>query len=356
MRRELILALIRSAASQAWAIAPRYLDSFNASARALLAGAEPGGKRSADEWLAILDRPLEAPFGGVGSRTSDLYVDGALIKQAQAGGEPQAAISPATERATARRTGNVAVIPVRGLITPRVTIFDLIFGGGGTPPAWIVAQARAAMADDQIKAVVLDWDSPGGSVQGVQEAFDGLFSLRGEKPIVSQVSGVMASAAYWIGSAADEISASPSAMVGSLGVYQMHVDFSKALEEMGVVETYVYAGKNKVEGNDSEPLADEARAHIQEVVDDYYSMFMSAVAKGRGVPTSTARGEDFGQGRAYVAGRAKTRGLVDKVRTLGDTLAAYGVTGAAPAATRRNGSIALLQAELELDTHDDAQA
>jgi membrane-bound ClpP family serine protease len=82
--------------------------------------------------------------------------------------------------------------------------------------------------DPNVKAVVIDVDSPGGSVDGVAELFDQIYSARGSKPITAISNTLMASAAYWIGTAADELVVSPSGQVGSVGVYMVHDDFSKA--------------------------------------------------------------------------------------------------------------------------------
>lgn len=315
MNREQIIAALAAACGEPWAISRPYFDALRRAHEALTRGE--------------LNRELE------------------LFAKLP---EPEAAIHPATERAVSRRSGSVAVVPVHGVIANRATFFDLLFGGVTTPTS-LVQNVAAAMADDQVKAVVMDFDSPGGTVYGVQEAFDALIAMRGSKPLIAQASGSMASAAYWLASAADEIVAQPSAMVGSIGVYQMHEDWSKALDEMGVKVTYVATSAQKVEANPDEPLSEDARAHIQETVDDYMNLFVGAVSKGRGVPASTARGERFGEGRVYVAARAMERGLVDKVRPLSATLAAYGVTTPQPAATTRR-SVAALSRELDLMSLD----
>lgn len=263
------------------------------------------------------------------------------------GGEPEAAaIHPLTEKATARKAGTVAVIPVRGVITNRVSMFDAMFGYYGTPPGWVVAQVRNAMADEQIKVVVLEFDSPGGIVTGVPEAADALFAMRGKKPLVAQVVGSCQSAAYHLASACDEIDATPSAMIGSIGVYLNHVDFSRMNEMMGVTETYVFAGQYKVEGNDAEPLGDDARAHMQQTVNDYMALFVAAVARGRGVGQTVAGGERFGEGRSYIASRALERGMIDRVRTMQDTLLTYGADAAPAPTERRSRSLSLLRKDM----------
>ncbi len=318
MRRDQFLALMSAASSIPWALDLTMMQAAERAAVAMLrSGARPEG---------LIETPDAEAEAGV----------------------PLAAVHPATERAVARKAGTVAVIPVRGVITNRVSFFDLMFGSGITSPGGIVRAAQQAVADDTIKTVIFDYDSPGGVVTQVPEAFEVLSKLRGKKPMIAQVSGQCASAALWLACAQDEIVASPSAIVGSLGVYMTHEDYSKLYAEIGIETTYVQAGENKTEGADTHPLSEGARAHMQEMVDDYMNMFVSAVAKGRNVAPSVARGEQFGQGRAYVAERAMSRGLVDKVRTLTDTLQTYGVEPNSGVPETRPGrrSLALLNLEL----------
>jgi ClpP class serine protease len=108
-------------------------------------------------------------------------------------------------------------------------------------------------------------------------------------------------------------------MVGSVGVYTIHEDLSKALDQLGVKLTYISAGKFKVDGNDAEPLSDTARAHMQGIVDAMYSRFVGDVALGRGVtPTAVANG--YGQGEAVTADEALSLHMVDRIATLDDTV------------------------------------
>jgi signal peptide peptidase SppA len=130
---------------------------------------------------------------------------------------------------------------------------------------------------------------------------------------------MMASAAYWLASQADEIVSIPSGNVGSIGVFSAHQDLSAALEKEGIKVTLIKAGKFKVEGNPFEPLSDEARAQIQTRVDDAYSQFTKDVARGRGVKPSDVRG-GYGEGRALPAKEAKAVGLIDRIATMDEVL------------------------------------
>ena len=128
----------------------------------------------------------------------------------------------------------------------------------------------------------------------------------------------MASAGYWIGASATEVVAAPSAKVGSIGVFSIHDDLSRAREADGVTRTVVSAGKFKEAP--SEPLTDEARAATQALVDDAFNQFVNDVAAGRGVSVAAVR-NGFGEGRTLSAGSAMAAGMVDRIATLDETLA-----------------------------------
>jgi capsid assembly protease len=147
-----------------------------------------------------------------------------------------------------------------------------------------------------------------------------IYNSRGTKKIVAVANGMAAWAAYWIGTAADELWVTPSGQVGSIGVFAAHEDIPKALEEEGVKVTLVSAGKYKTEAMPYEPLSAEARASMQRMVDDFHTMFVAAVARNRGVATSTVK-HGFGDGRMVLAQDAVRAGMADGVATLDQTLA-----------------------------------
>lgn len=220
--------------------------------------------------------------------------------------------------------GNIAVIRVHGVISNRTPAADSMSMGRGTYAEQLRSTIQAAYDDPDTKAIVLDMNSPGGSAAGTPELGDVIAGLRGgEKPIVAHVDNLAASAAYWLAAQADEIIATPSSQVGSIGVIAVHEDISTRLETEGIKETIISAGEFKAEGNMFEPLSDEARSYMQKLVDDYYAMFIDAVATGRGVTKSTVL-EDFGQGRVMLAKDALARGMIDRIGTLDETLLRFG--------------------------------
>jgi len=223
----------------------------------------------------------------------------------------------AAQRPSARATGAVAVLPLYGVIAQRMGM--LTESSGGTSTEQFARQFRAALADSQVGAIVLDVDSPGGTVNGVEELSAEIHAARGQKPIVAVANSLAASAAYWIASAADELVVTPSGEVGSIGVLAAHEDDSAYFEREGIKTTLVSAGKYKVEGNPYEPLSDEARAYLQERVNDYYDMFVRAVARNRGAGAQEVR-NGYGEGRVVGAKQAKALGMVDRIGTLDETV------------------------------------
>jgi len=211
------------------------------------------------------------------------------------------------------RSGAVAVLPLHGVISQRMNMMSAM--SGGTSTEMFGKEFTAAVADPAISGIVLDIDSPGGSVFGVQEVVQTIMAARGTKPVVAFANSMAASAAYWIASAADEIVVTPGGQVGSIGVLTAHSDLSAALEQAGEKVTLISAGKKKVDGNPIEPLSDAAKADLQKSVDAYYASFVGAVARGRGVALAEVR-NGFGEGGMVGAAEALRSGMVDRVGTL----------------------------------------
>lgn len=217
-----------------------------------------------------------------------------------------------------RVSGSTAVVPIYGVIAQRVNVMSAISGGTSTQ---LIGESIAAyVADKSVSAVVLDIDSPGGSVFGVTELASRIMAMRGQKPIVASVNSLAASAAYWIASAADEIVITPGGLAGSIGVVGVHVDSSKSEEMRGHKTSLVSAGKYKTEGSDLEPLSETAREAMQARVDSYYDRFVADVARGRGVAETKVR-NGYGEGRVVTSGDALRAGMVDRIATIEQVIA-----------------------------------
>jgi signal peptide peptidase SppA len=215
--------------------------------------------------------------------------------------------------------GGIAVLPLYGIVTQRGNMVDDVSGPGTASTQQFSNMLRAALQDETVSQILIDIDSPGGSVYGVAELADEIVSARAKKPVVAIANSLAASAAYWIGCSASEFYVTPGGEVGSIGVWQAHQDYSKAMDEAGVKTTLISAGKFKVEGNPYAPLDEEAQGFMQSRVDDYYAAFTKAVAKGRGVSISQVR-DGMGQGRVLGADAALTSSMVDGIATFEDVV------------------------------------
>ena len=217
------------------------------------------------------------------------------------------------------RAGSVAIIPVYGVLAPRMNLMSDM--SGGTTFEQLTAQLRAAMADKTVKTIVLDVNSPGGSVAGSPEFAAEVMKARTKKPIVAQAQYTMGSAAYQLSAAATEIVAAPSARVGSIGVFSLHNDLSAALEKLGVKRTYISAGEGKVDGNETGPPSEEYLARTTASVKAAYATFVSSVVKGRGKGMTADRVKTDWKAHVYDAPEALSIGMIDRVATLDDTIA-----------------------------------
>ena len=236
---------------------------------------------------AILPEALEQVIA-VASRTNDemralLMQDGTPLR----GG-----------RHAVVRDGGVAVVPVTGPIARRANLFSQISGATSTDV--LAADFRAAMDDPDIQAIVLDVDSPGGAVPGIAE-------------LAAHISGAGASAAYWLASAADQIVVEPTAQVGSIGVA---LRIASDLQRKGVREFISSQSPNKRLDLES----DDGRAQVQALVDDVANVFLSDVARHRGVDVEAVM-ERYGAGGLMVGEKAVSAGMVDAVGSLESVIA-----------------------------------
>lgn len=234
-----------------------------------------------------------------------------------------------------RNAGNVAILPLFGTLVPRANLFTNT--SGATSAELFGKRFDELVNDPGVGAIIIDVDSPGGQVDGIEEVSKKIYDARGKKPIVAVANHTAASAAYWIASAADELVITPSGEVGSIGVFAVHEDESEMLAKDGVKVTMISEGKYKTEGNPYEPLSEEARAAIQERVGEVYDTFIKAVARNRGVKASDVR-DGFGEGRVVGSKKAVQLGMADSVATLDDTIARLQKSMARQSMARRTSS------------------
>ncbi len=237
----------------------------------------------------------------------------ALMSKMQSWTGPESRTAkPTTGRSLASQSGGIAVLSLTGVLTQNG--LDPFFGQNTSTTQFSQA-LQVVLADDSIGSIILDINSPGGSVYGIEELSDQIYQARSQKPILAIANSLAASAAYWIASQATEFYCVPSGETGSIGVWELHQDFSQAMENAGIKTTLISAGKYKTEGNPFEPLDPEAQSFKQSRVGDYHGAFVRAVARGRGVPVDIVR-RGMGEGRLLGAHNAKKANMIDGLLTL----------------------------------------
>jgi HK97 family phage major capsid protein len=264
--------------------------------------------------------------------------------------EELAEIHAAAPQRARTSPGAVAVLPLAGSIFPRATLMAEI--SGGTSLDAFASAYREVMADPNVSAVVIDVDSPGGSVAMLGETAQILRQGK-RKPLVAVANQMAASAAYRLAAQADEFVATPSALVGSVGTYMLHQDLTGALEAEGVKITAIQAGQFKTEDAPFRELTPEAEAAMQRMVDQFQEGFVADVAKGRGVSEAVVR-NSYGQGRLLTAQDALAAGMVDRIDTLEKVIGGLLKSGGRSSSDQQREVITLQSGELAYGTLDSA--
>ena len=224
--------------------------------------------------------------------------------------------SDAKDQRVATTNKGVAVIPIVGSMSHRSTGIEAM--SGMTSYSTLQRQFEAAFNDPNVGSILMDIDSPGGSVAGAFDFRDYLMSKKGTKPVYALARDAMCSAAYLIGSTADKVYATQTARVGSIGVVAMHTDASGKMEKEGLKPTFISAGKFKTAGNPYEKLEGEKLKYLQDSVDESYDMFINAVADARGIDKKAIRDTEA---RVYGGKKAVEIGLADGIRTYESVIA-----------------------------------
>ncbi len=198
----------------------------------------------------------------------------------------------------------VAILEIKGVILdPQPTIEKLI----------------RFRKNEQVKAIILRIDSPGGGVGPAQEIYAEVKKTQREKKVLVSVGSVAASGGYYIACAADQIMANPGSITGSIGVIMENVNVEDLLAKIGVRPNVVKSGKHKDIGSPLRPMTEEERKLLQGVLDSIHEQFIQAVAEGRKVPVEKIR--PLADGRIFSGDQAKDMGLIDSLGNLEDAIA-----------------------------------
>lgn len=210
--------------------------------------------------------------------------------------------------------GATAVIPLMGMMIRRAGPIGRMFGLAGTDD--VREAITAALNDEEVRQIVLRVDSPGGSVSGLDQIADVMNEA--SKPIIAQVEGMCASAAYYVASQADRIYVGRNDLVGSIGTRVMLYDYSKAFDDMGVEAVPIDTGEYKSAGALGTEITESQRAEFQRIVDFYFADFLDTVGRGRNMDAEQVR--EWADGRMFTPQQAIDGRLVDGIRTLDETM------------------------------------
>ena len=197
----------------------------------------------------------------------------------------------------------VALLEIRGVISDGKPITDLL--------------ARYK-EDNDIKAIIIRIESPGGGVAPSQEVFTELTRIRDQKPVVAFLGNVAASGGYYVAAGANKIVASPGSITGSIGVVIQFSNLRQLFEKLGLGFTTVKAGKYKDVGSPYREMTDDEQQLLQNVIDDVHEQFIADVAKGRNLPDGKVRA--IADGRIMTGLQAKELGLVDEMGNFEDAM------------------------------------
>lgn len=234
------------------------------------------------------------------------------VLRGNAGGS-DAIVSVATERSKEngfRMLDGVAVITIHGVLLHHSSYdAECNFMLGYQD---ISKGLDRALADDVVRSIVLDINSPGGEVAGCFDLARKIRAATEQKPIHAAINDVGCSAAYAIAAACSSVSVTDTAIAGSIGVVMRHVDMSDWLKNEGVKVTHIYAGAHKVDGNPYEPLPAAVRERFQGEINTLYGMFAGLVAESRSMSIDAVKETEAD---TFMGTRAVEKGLADRVET-----------------------------------------
>ncbi len=204
-------------------------------------------------------------------------------------------------------TNQVAVLDLEGIIFDSSDFVDQLKEYGGR---------------SGVKAVVIHVNSPGGGVAASQEIYDAVRKFRTTtgKKVVASLSSVGASGAYYVACATDRVFADPGTITGSIGVIAEWYNYGDLLRWAKMEDIVIKSGPLKDAGSPTRPLTEAEKAYFQGLINNMFSQFVDAVAKGRRMDEVAVR--KLADGRVYTGAEAKANGLIDELGTLQDAEAA----------------------------------
>jgi signal peptide peptidase SppA len=247
----------------------------------------------------------------IGRHASDIKLSADEIKAATGREEKE-------ERLLYRENGNVAVVPITGVMAKHSSQVNGISQAQGSSAEQISKDLDRAVANSRIERIVLAVESPGGSVGGAFDLAKKIYEINKIKPITAFVDDIADSAAYLQVSQADKIFVSRNAEVGSIGVYTVLLDSSAYEEKLGFKYKILKSGKYKGAGTEGLPLKDDELGDLQNRINSIHKLFVADVARGRNLNIEDVA--KIADGRVFSPDEAMELGLIDGISTLQDVI------------------------------------
>lgn len=252
-------------------------------------------------------------LGYMASTGLEEAANGPLSRMVQGGAG--ANLKTRVARAGAAGAGTIAIVNIQGAISGNGSPLD-----GDGSMAFVAEQLRTAAADESVKAVILQIDSPGGGLTASDHLHHQVGELRKTgKPVLAWAGSMMASGGYYVAVAADQIMASPTATVGSIGVILQHFQVTDLMEKLGVKVNPVTSGAHKDLASPFRDMTPEERKLLQDYIDVSHARFVEIVAKGRNMPVSEVSA--LADGGIMGAAAALEKGLIDSIGYIEDAVA-----------------------------------
>lgn len=270
------------------------------------------GYARADEYFSSIWMMREETLFGLAERCQGMNIALHVEKSTkQASGDLMSGANPV------QFEDGVAVISLAGPLMKQVSSLS-----GGTSTVAAKKQIRNAAASKEVQAILLRVESPGGTSAGTLELANEVAAASKKKPVWAYAEDLMASAAYWVGSQAQQIFANPTAIVGSIGTYAVIRDLSGHAAQLGVKVHVIRAGEMKGAGEPGTEVTPAMLAEWKRVVDGLNAHFVDGVASGRKHAGLSRKMVDaLADGRVYIGQEAVGNQLIDGVQSFEQTLA-----------------------------------
>ncbi|MHC4320837.1 MAG: signal peptide peptidase SppA [Planctomycetota bacterium] len=223
-------------------------------------------------------------------------------------------------------TDKVLIIPLKGVITGQSS--KKLFQETPSIVDSVKQQLEQARDDNDVKAVILEINSPGGGITASDIIYEKVleFKERTNKKVIVSMQDVAASGAYYISAAADKIMSHPTTITGSIGVIMPLINIANLVEKYGIEDNSIKSGDMKSIGSPLKKMSDGEKKVLHDIVDEMYTRFLNIIAVGRNMEIEDVR--ELADGRIYTGKQALDNGLVDQLGDIDDAITlAKNITG-----------------------------